>query len=302
MRTRNIMLCCLLAALACETEKPESELPTVEVTSEGNDKARPLAIEVGADHTETVTFSLAVNGSGSVNGKSSPESGVALAFTITAKVTEISEHGIRAELAVQQYDADALPEPLRVTLPGGALSAPDQVIKALEHLPELEGELVITPSGFITKLELGVKKFGLSNQQRQVVEAIRSTIAQLAIPRPLKATAPAQWKATVAAARNGFKVSQDLQLALESSGAIRLTLVEKLGDKGISVPGVYADSIEVKSYSGQGSGMVELGPKLIFPAKARLELDATSSLSVEQAEATDIVESRAKLTIVAQSE
>jgi len=257
-----------------------------------------MAIAVAKGHQETLAVELALAGSGTVNGTASADSSLApLTFSVNAEVTEVSEHGIRAKLKVAELAVADVPSAASEM----TRYAHAQVRAAITKMPQLGGEMVVTSTGLVSKLELNAAK-GVSNQQAQVVETVRSTIAQLVLPRPVQVVAPAQWTTKLDVTRNGFPVEQGVELALEPSGVVRASIEERPTADHAAPPGVYADDVKVETYQGQGAGELRLTPDSMFPRSAHLELSARAVLAVDQAGAVDRVASSARLTIKARTE
>ena len=298
MRTKACIAILFAAALGCEGEPDTTTARSVKVVADGEGEAQTLAVSVPKGHKETLGVELALTATGVVNGKDSPDSAITpLTFEVEFEVTEAGKY-IRANLEVAKLAVGAAIEG------GSELSnnAHKRLRRAIDKMPKLKGELVVTPTGFATKLELGSDK-GLSNQQRQVIELIRNTIGQLVIARPESIKSSGRWTVEHELSRNGFNLVQAQDLTLEKNGEIRLTFEEKPGKDvtSASPPGVYADSVALSSYAGGGSGQLSLDSARIFPSQAVLELAAKTELRVEQAGKMDSVLSKATLTIKAKS-
>jgi len=287
----------LALSLACSEAPKASDLPTIEVQNQGTGTAVPLAIAVPVGHKETLAVELALAASGEVNGTASADAALApLTFAVHVEVTEVTDRGLRAELKVAELAVAKVPGE------GSDMTryAHNQVGKAIAKMPQLSGEMVVTPTGLVTKLELSAAK-GVSNQQAQVVEVVRSTIAQLVVPRPTQAAAPASWHTSLEISRNGFPLEQAVALSLEQSGVIRATIGERSKASGAAPPGVYADDVQTEAYEGDGTGEVRVSPESLFPRSAHFEMSARTALAVDQAGTVDHLVSRARLTIKART-
>ncbi|MBT8491933.1 MAG: hypothetical protein KJO07_02640 [Deltaproteobacteria bacterium] len=295
-----VFISMIVLALACEGEPDSSKNLEVEVTHQGAGDSVVLGYaSTTVGHKETLAAELSLDARGVVNGKDSPTSAISpLTFALSLEVTEVSERDLRAKLVVDKLAVGDSGNGSEL----GAL-AYKRLSRAIKRMPEISGELVITPTGFVTKLEVGTDK-GVSNQQRQVIELVRNVISQLLVPRPSSIAAGGKWKASVNLTRNGFAVAQAQEATLEKDGSIRLTFEENTPKdlKSVSPPGVYADSVALDEYAGGGSGRLVLDKGLVFPREAALELSAKTAVTLEQAGRTDKVLSKARLAIKAKSE
>lgn len=290
----------LMAALGsgCEGEGPQAELPEVAIVNAGA-SAAPVAFAAEVGHDELVAVELGLLANGTINQAKTPQASLTpLTFQVALAVTEAGQRAVRAEARVVKMAVGDPPQQASELSSVGHAA----LRKAIDTMPELKGELVLTPHGFVTKIELKADK-GLSNQQRQLIELVKSTLVQLSVPRPDEAGVGTRWTATVAMNRNGFPVTQSQEMAFETGGVVRLHLSESLADDvdKVSPPGVYADDIAVVELEGSGTGELKLRRGALFPTSAQIELEAKSVLTVEQAGDVDDIRSNARLVIKAVS-